>query len=167
MHGTWRATCAPPLRESGKQARRKRRCRATPGVRSARLQSKGIERCAARVLSRHTPARKPREPISEHRREMTAAAPVLGNACAAPALRQISHSSMMTNDLHNRFPFIKNTLRSDYLNFLNLIKKSLTRRFLSCYLSPQAISPGNRIRIRKSTARQSTSVFITFKTRSS
>ncbi|MCA8212358.1 hypothetical protein LGN20_00425 [Burkholderia cepacia] len=85
--------------------------------------------------------------------------------CACIA--SISHSSRMTNDLHNRFPFIKNTLRSDYLNFLNLIKKSLTRRFLSCYLSPQAISPGNRIRIRKSMARQSTSVFITFKTRSS
>ncbi|MCA8347967.1 hypothetical protein [Burkholderia cepacia] len=77
------------------------------------------------------------------------------------------HSSRMTNDLHHRFPFIKNTLRSDYLNFLNLIKKSLTRRFLSCYLSPQEISPGNRIRIRESTARQSTSVFITFQTTSS
>ncbi|WP_175830498.1 hypothetical protein [Burkholderia cepacia] len=84
-------------------------------------------------------------------------------ACIAPR----SHSSWMTNDLHNRFPFIKNTLRSDYLNFLNLIKKSLTRRFLSCYLSPQEISPGNRIRIRESTARQSTSVFITFQTTSS
>ena len=84
-------------------------------------------------------------------------------ACIA----SMPHSSRMTNDLHHRFPFIKNTLRSDYLNFLNIIKKSLTRRFLSCYLSPQEISPGNRIRIRESTARQSTSVFITFQTTSS
>ncbi|WP_131723342.1 MULTISPECIES: hypothetical protein [Burkholderia] len=71
MRGTWRATCAPPLREAGKPARRKRRCRATPGVRSAWLQSKGIERCAERVLSRHTPTRKSRDPASERRREMT------------------------------------------------------------------------------------------------
>ncbi|MDW9231952.1 hypothetical protein C7S15_6171 [Burkholderia cepacia] len=95
MRGTWRATRAPPLREAGKPARRKRRCRATSGVRFARLRSKGIERCAERALSPHTPTSKPRDPASERRREMTtdsgqltAAAPVLGNACAAPALRQ-------------------------------------------------------------------------------
>ncbi|WP_124842068.1 hypothetical protein [Burkholderia cepacia] len=174
--GTWRATRAPPLREAGKPARRKRRCRATPGVRSAWLQSKGTERRAERALSRHTPASKPRDPASERRREMTTdngqrtadsgrtgSRQRLRFACIAA----MPHSPRMTNDLHHRFPFIKNTLRSDYLNFLNLIKKSLTRRFLSCYLSPQEISPGNRIRIRESTTRQSTSVFITFQTTSS
>ncbi|MDN7858437.1 hypothetical protein QZM81_21795 [Burkholderia cepacia] len=72
----------------GKAGKKEKKMPCNTGVRSAWLQSKGIERCAGRVLSRHTPARKPRDPASERRREMTAAAPVLGNACAAPALRQ-------------------------------------------------------------------------------